>query len=420
MEPRISSLIEENGFLKFTITDCNVSIANALRRIIISDIPTFVFRTFPYSENKCEIYKNTTRFNNEIIKQRLGCIPIYIDDVNFPYKDYVMELNVKNDSDTIQYITTKDFKIKNKKTQQYSESSVHTIFPHDKISGDYIEFVRLQPKLSDNIDSEQISLICDFDIGTASEDGMFNVASTCSYSNTLDKNKAKEKWSEIEKTLKKENLNQNEIEFQEKNWYLLEAKRFFIENSFDFIIESIGVFSNIDLVTKACNIMIKKCKNFLSMLEQGEISITPSDSTLTNGYDIILKNEDYTLGKVIEFFLYQQHYMIDKTVSFCGFKKPHPHSLDSMIRIAFHKPVDKIIVNNYLQRASDNAITAFNGILSQFVEGEPEVIISQPKTNKTQEKSKSKKISVKKSAKLEIPPMEEMQELEEAEQEANE
>lgn len=115
MEPRISSLIEENSFLKFTITDCNVSIANALRRIIISDIPTFVFRTFPYSENKCEIYKNTTRFNNEIIKQRLGCIPIYIDDVNFPYKDYVMELNVKNDSDTIQYITTKDFKIKNKK-----------------------------------------------------------------------------------------------------------------------------------------------------------------------------------------------------------------------------------------------------------------------------------------------------------------
>ena len=121
MEPRMSNLIEESGNLKFTLVDCNMSIANALRRIIVSDIPTFVFRTYPYSQNKAEITHNTTRFHNEIIKQRLSCIPIHIDDIDFPYHDYIVEVDVRNDTDNIIYVTTKDFKIKNSSTGRYSD-----------------------------------------------------------------------------------------------------------------------------------------------------------------------------------------------------------------------------------------------------------------------------------------------------------
>ena len=50
----------------------NSSLINVIRRIILADIPCFVFRTFPYSENKANIEINTARFNNEIIKQRLN------------------------------------------------------------------------------------------------------------------------------------------------------------------------------------------------------------------------------------------------------------------------------------------------------------------------------------------------------------
>ena len=62
-----------------------------------------------------------------------------------------------------------------------------------------------------------------------------------------------------------------------------------------------------------------------------------------------LKNEDYTLGKVIEFYLYQNNFIGDKSVSFCGFRKPHPHSVDSLIRIAFHSPIEVVGVSGYLQ-----------------------------------------------------------------------
>lgn len=367
MEPRISNLREENGFLKFTLLDCNMSIANALRRIIVSDIPTFVFRTYPYSENKAEITHNTTRFHNEIIKQRLSCIPIHIDDMDFPYKDYVVEVDVKNDTDSILYVTTKDFKIKNSKTEVYSdESAVRAIFPPSSVTGDYIEFARLQPKLSENIDGERLTLRCGLDIGMASQDGAFNVISTCAYECTPDVAKANEVWGEKEAAMKKSNMKEIEIEFEKKNWFLLEAKRYYQPNSYDFIIESVGVFDNSEIVIKACKIMISKCEKFLYDLEHGKVSIVPSETTLKNGFDVTLVNEDYTLGKVIEFYLYQQNFIADKTLSFCGFRKPHPHATDSIIRVAFHNEIDPVGVSGYIQGATDNAIAAFKKLVEQM------------------------------------------------------
>lgn len=367
MEPRISNLIEEEGYLKFTLVDCNMSIANALRRIIISDIPTFVFRTFPYSQNKAEITHNTTRFHNEIIKQRLSCVPIHIDDINFPYHDYVVEVDVKNDTDNIIYVTTKDFKIKNTSSGRYSdESAVRRIFPPSSLSGDYIEFARLQPRLSENIDGERLTFTCGLDIGRASEDGAYNVISTCAYECTSDQAKVNEMWGEKEKAMRKEGKTAEEIDFEKRNWMLLEAKRFCIPNSYNFIIETVGVYENMEIVIKACEVMVSKCRKFLYDLENGNVPIIQSETTLKNGFDITLIGEDYTLGKVIEFYLYQEHFIADKTLSFCGFRKPHPHSIDSMIRVAFHNQVDKVGVSGYFQGACDSAITAFTKIVEQL------------------------------------------------------
>jgi DNA-directed RNA polymerase alpha subunit len=74
--------------LLFTLSGVNVSLANAIRRTILSDIPLIVFRTSPHEQNKANIILNTTRLNNEILKQRLSCIPIHIKDYNdFEFKN---------------------------------------------------------------------------------------------------------------------------------------------------------------------------------------------------------------------------------------------------------------------------------------------------------------------------------------------
>ena len=112
--------------------------------------------------------------------------------------------------------------------------------------------------------------------------------------------------------------------------------------------------------------MVSKCEKFLYDLEHGKVTIVPSETTLKNGFDITLVNEDYTLGKVIEFYLYQQNFIADKTLSFCGFRKPHPHATDSIIRVAFHSEIDPVGVSGYVQGATQNAITAFKKLVEQM------------------------------------------------------
>ena len=78
--------------LTFTLENCDVSIANSIRRVVVSEINQYVFRTFPHSENRADFTVNTTRLHNEILKQRLGCVPIHhlhtIDGFGNEYKNY--------------------------------------------------------------------------------------------------------------------------------------------------------------------------------------------------------------------------------------------------------------------------------------------------------------------------------------------
>ena len=117
--------------LSFTLSGVNVSIANAIRRTILSDIDTVIFRTTPNEKNKANIITNTTRLNNEIIKQRLSCIPVHITDYNdFPFKNYVMEVNVENNTDTLMFVTTEHFKIKDVASGKYLDADkTREIFP---------------------------------------------------------------------------------------------------------------------------------------------------------------------------------------------------------------------------------------------------------------------------------------------------
>jgi DNA-directed RNA polymerase I and III subunit RPAC1 len=372
--PRIVSKTDENGQLKFTIDHINVSLANALRRIILSDIPTFVFRTFPYSECKASITTNTSRIHNEILKQRLSCIPIHISDTTFEFKEYAVEINVTADSSEIRYITTKDFRIKNKTNGKYlTDVKVREIFPPNPITGDFIEFARLLPKMSEYSEGEQLAMTCDLDIGTAREDGAFNVVCTCAYSMTMDPAKVDEAWRVKEAELVKEGvaaIGSEEMKAQRKNWALLDAQRYTKDDSFDFVIETVGVFSNADIANKAAQIMINKCTKFIRDIESGENHIIPTVSTIQNGFDIELKGEDYTLGKVLEFFMHDKHYANDQTVTYCAFRKIHPHNPDSMIRVGFAETVgvDEGIVAEYITTCARDAITVFEHIRDQFRE----------------------------------------------------
>lgn len=369
VNPRVDILSNpKDDELKFTLSQVNVSIANALRRIILSEIPIVVFRVSPNDKNKCSVIANTCGLNNEIVKHRLSCIPIHIKDVeDFPIKNYFMELNVQNNTDTTIYVTSNDFVIKDLVTgKPLSGDKIREIFPADDITGDYIDFVRLKAKSAEEIQGKIINLTCEFDIGTAKEDGAYNVVSTCAYGNTIDEATQEAKLAQLKQKWKDEGKKESEIEFEATNWKLLEGKRIFKKDSFDFVIQSIGIYTNIELLILACKVMIEKLQNLNSIIEKDELEIKNADSTIPNCYDIHLVKEDYTIGKVIEYFLLKNFYETG-ILTFSGFKMLHPHDSYSLIRVAYTKPVDVSYVKGNLIECISISVDTFTKIRKEFL-----------------------------------------------------
>lgn len=370
MAPRISKKQEKNDTLNFILSETNVSVANALRRTLISDIPSVVFHTFPYSENQCTITKNTTRFNNEIIKHRLSCVPIHITDMSIPLENYLLVVDKKNESGIIEYVTTEDFQIKDVKTDKFlSKGDRDAIFPKNSITDHYIEFLRLRPKLASNVEGEALSLTCKFSVSTAKQNSAYNQTSTCLYKNTLDAVGANDEWAKKEKAFKAEGMKAEDIAFEKKNWYLLEANRIFIPDSFDFVIKSVGIYENKELVKKACNVLIQSFTHVKQAVETDDstvVSIKQSKTTIANCFDATLHGYDYTVGKVIEYFLYTKHYEGDKMLTYCGFNKEHPHDTHSILRLGYKNQSDTAVVKQFLGEALASAITTFVEINDEF------------------------------------------------------
>lgn len=341
---KVDSLIslkqEENGILSFTIENVNVSFVNAIRRTILSDIPTLAFNCFPHDKNDANFIKNTTRLNNEILKQRLQCIPIHINDSSLPYQELVLEINVKNETENTMDVTTEHFKIKNEKTGKYLADNVNKkIFPPCPITNEYILFARVRPKISTIIPGEELIINAKMSLHTALEDGAFNVASTCAYRFTPDKMKMDAAWqTKLANMSEEEKETPETLDLFKQNWFNHEGKRYYKENSFDFKLESVGVYTNSELIVNACDIIIAFIKKIQDDSITGDnLPMEKSISTIKNSLDIRLNNIDYTIGKIIECVLYENYYKgkINKLLSYVGFRKNHPHETFSIIRIGF-------------------------------------------------------------------------------------
>jgi len=365
--PVVSHGVENKGVLSFTLENTNVSIANALRRVLLSDIEVVVFDT---DNDKINVYENTTRFHNEILKQRLGCIPIHIKDID-SIENLIIELNINNESDSIQYVTSKDFTIKDITTDKYlTTEQTKSIFPPNNITKEYVLFTRLRPKISNDILGETISLKVKLKTSTAKQDGMYNVVSTCAFGNTEDKVEQHNQWQSISEDLESKGLNGDRIEYERKNWYTLQAKRHFIQDSFDFKVESVGVYANVELINMGCDNIIKRLDKIKEKCDKEQLKLNKKATAMENAVDVILQGEDYTIGKVIEFVLHEQYYKKDQALSYVGFIKKHPHDDYSIIRMAFSSEGDTSLtdVNVYsmVKFSCDVGIKLFANIKEYF------------------------------------------------------
>jgi DNA-directed RNA polymerase subunit L len=375
-------LEEGDDIFKFTLSGLNVSLANAVRRTIQDEIPVYVFDI-----NMCNVEINTGRLHNEILKQRLQCIPIHskvlVEDwlLNRPdhniFEKYVMELDVQNNDDQTMYVTTADFRIKNKSNGRYLTSSeMERLFPRDKITNSPVIFARLRPKISDSLPGEHLKLHCEFVISSAFENSAFTAVCCSAYGNTINPELAEKAWENAELKIREdaakrgESVDTSEIEFQKKNFQILDRQRYFVADSFDFNIESVGIYEPRELCKMACNILKHRFDKLLEDIETRDDLIHNSEATMDKCYDFILEQGDYTMGKVIEYILYDKLFVAkggEPTIKFSGFKKMHPHDEHSIVRVSYvSKDAEKGWLKNDLKNACLESSFIFKAISTKF------------------------------------------------------
>ena len=359
MPPQVDITLSDRQ-LHFTLSNVDVSFANSIRRTAISDIVTPVFE-----EENMNFITNTSRLHNEILKQRLACIPIHINDADIKLENYLVEIIKKNEGNSIEYVTTEDFKIKNIANEKYlTEAQTQKIFPRDPITKDFILFARLRPQITKDIPGEKIDIRAKMSTSNAKNNGMYNVVSTMTYSNTVDPVIQHQAWQKYFKQLQKLEVSSEALALEKINWENHQGKRHYMKNSFDFIVETLGNFTNEEIIKLSCEILMRKLK--LIIQNKDQFSSKESENNLSNSFDIILKNEDYTIGKVIESILYHDYFLNTQQLSYVGFIKVHPHDTDSIIRVAFVKETTPDKIFPLIAECCLKGIEIFKHIMSFF------------------------------------------------------
>ena len=178
-------------------------------------------------------------------------------------------------------------------------------------------------------------------ISNGMENGHFSPVSCACYVNTVDPEKAsnglKEYIAKAEETAKLRNITPMTHEQLTRRFELTERARFFYTNDkgdanvFTFKIETVGVIPPLVIFHRAIDILKDKLNSFISNVvarNSEVITISPSVQ-LNGGYEIVVQNEDDTLGNIIQAHLCMLYADFTLTkeqrkLEYIGYKRPHP------------------------------------------------------------------------------------------------
>lgn len=390
----------EHGFDK--------TIVNAIRRMLLSSIDTYAFRT-DYDKSDIKIEKNNTSLHNEFILDRIGLIPLYIDPLmvkNNPLK-YLFELNFKHDNlNPISIVTAENFKIYELKksianSSDYENGLIKKInkdnYDLDKPLPDKIKQQIFRPYLNkyypiiietkstnsdDNI--QELELYGSPSVSIAKEDARWQSVSCATYSYKINEDSLKQA---IQDKILMENID-NKEQFK-KEFTISNGQRYFHRDNqgepywYNFVIEGQHFLDNKSLFIKANENLIESLNDFknelhkLSLDENTPIKLSFNKSDDKNNVinllvelPYVVENEkifygfDDTLGSIIQAYI--SRYMIDdkSVLNCCGYKRTHP--LESKILFTMSMNNNSSDIGEDIKKK--NIIDEFNKACDKLIE----------------------------------------------------
>jgi DNA-directed RNA polymerase I and III subunit RPAC1 len=345
-----SSTFENFGYsnkfsLSFQLKNSHVSYANTLRRMILCEVPSVGFRAEILKDGSTSdvtILKNTTAMSNEMFAHRIGLVPVHANPNNWEPNKYEFRLDVENSSDKPLDVKVSDIEVYENQDGEMVKIPNTRFFHPDPTTHDTCLLAVLKPKIgSSNVES--VAFKARATVGIGRENMRFSPVSQCSYAYTRNNSSEKKKeiftqWLDRHKKINIAELEQDSErkKILEREFETMEAQRCFLvnekgePNSFDFVVESAGVFDPFDIVIEAIKAIERKCSKYIA-IDKGDlpdnIKIQPTKKE-ARGFDIYFQNEDHTLGNLLSTYI--DEHLLDpsglkeNTVSFCGYCVPHP------------------------------------------------------------------------------------------------
>lgn len=343
----------------FRLKNTNVTIANTLRRAILTQTPSVGFRTEPYDKSDVNILVNTTPLVNEMIAHRIGMIPINADPVEFKPELYSFELDVENNTKDIIDVRASDFRVylRDEKNPLEKPKLIDTakIFPPDPITGDTILITRLRPQWNPTAQNERLHIKAIASISSGTENIRWSPVSQSSYEYTQDTDPAHLeevfiKWIQTYKKI--DDVSTLDTERRAdliKEFNTMEIKRCFLTdakgnpNDFTFHIESIGIQPISHIVRNAlvsCDVLVTKYQDIDGLIPTN-VSVHQGDTRYTS-IDFTFRNETHTLGNLLETWLVENEISDNKDsiITYAGYTVPHPLRPEMIVRIGLKEDMD--------------------------------------------------------------------------------
>lgn len=348
-------------------TGLHKSIVNAIRRTLLSSIPTVAFRTL-IDDSDITIVKNTTSLHNEFMLHRISMVPLYIDPKTF-HKQFLFYLKVEESTETpIRMVTANDFQIfplkpdvvpdeiTEMKLSDYdmesplSDVDKKKLFRPFEYKGKDNYCILTELKQSGSSQKQALELYGVPSVSYAYEDVRWQSVSRASY--MFKKN------DELFQSVLQEKINVQKIPSEEQEQFkksleISESERYFHRDMnmepywYSFTIDAIHHYSPKELFIQACEIIQSQCsiiKQEFSKLPSGKESLVELISKQGTVYHIILNGYDDTLGNLIQTHIANQKINDESSFNVCGYKKIHPleERIKFIISLNMDHPVTKL------------------------------------------------------------------------------
>lgn len=316
--------INDQTFLPIKLTGdaANPGFANAMRRILISEVPTMAFDA--YADGHVVIKSNTSQYHNEVLLDRFGFITLdslkNYEDLIFTVCDPETKEPLKNKGNDFLEVTTHSHMcVQNTKTKEYLKIS------------DYIVYDSLMLTLKPG---EEIHMLMKASLGTGRKHIRWQSSVTMyKFATKFDKE------------------NNDHFESNDELLAYLGHEKSEPE-AIILTIESVGKLPSHEVLRRGLEVFKGKLnylKDNIKFSEKSDVVSVETDEAIPNLVKFRINGEDHTVGNAIQqFILKNLKKLINETEmklileSLSSYRKPHP--LTNMIELLVRTPQTEALV----------------------------------------------------------------------------